>query len=423
MRRRSKVWSFLFSGGSVVAFFVACGGGSDRPTDTASNNGDGGGLEATVRDALADTGDAGTCITKVKDGTETDIDCGGDNACPRCALGKACLAATDCSDGAQCTNKLCALCEDKKTNGDETDVDCGGKACGACTVGKRCVANTDCRSGSCINQACACPKNMTIISLAGGGAYCVDQAEVSKGEYNQFITANVPTTSQSGSCLTENASFIPRGAWAPQVDPGPLTFNYGLPVHYVDWCDAVAYCKWAKKQLCGTIQGDAPVPGDAGAVATVSAWYNACTAQGALVYPYGNTFDATKCNTDGVGTPGGTAALSRSSHFGYAANLDDGIYTVATSDAAGNVTAAVHTACQGGSTGIYQMSGNVAEWEDSCDGSAGSSKCRVRGGSYASATPAEQACAAVREVVRVPPPSGDPATDPLKDIGFRCCQY
>lgn len=415
------MWSFVFSGVVAVAFFVACGGSGERPTDAASSGGDGGTIEASVRDALADTGDSGTCKTKAKDGTETDVDCGGSNDCPRCELGQVCESETDCAGGAKCTNKLCALCEDDQTNGDETDRNCGGKACAACTVGKRCVGDTDCRSGKCVNQACACPANMTIISIAGGGAYCVDQAEVSKGQYNQFITANVPVNTQAGACLTENQSFIPRGAWPPQVDPGPLAFNFGLPVHYVDWCDAAAYCTWAKKQLCSTLKGDAPVPVADSANATVSAWFNACTAQGALVYPYGNTFDGTKCNTDGVGVPG--AGTTRTSGFGFAANLDDGVYDVANSDATGKITGPLHTACQGGSTGIYQMSGNVAEWENSCDGASATSKCRVRGGSYASASSADQTCAALRDVERMPAATGDPATDPLKDIGFRCCQY
>jgi formylglycine-generating enzyme required for sulfatase activity len=426
MRSSAKAWSFVLSGVSMTGFFVACGGGDPRP-DSGVFVGDGGLFEATVRDATdeadggdgSDASDSGlqTCNTKVKDGDETDIDCGGLNACARCALGKACLVKEDCAAGAACTNNVCALCSDTKTDGDETDVDCGGKACGACLVGKHCLTPTDCKSGSCLNQTCACPTNMISISLAGGGAYCIDQAEVSKGEYNQFITANVAVSTQAGACATENTSFVPRAAWPPQTSPGPLEFNYGLPVHYVDWCDAVAYCKWSKKQLCGTITGTGPVPGDAGSVASVSAWYNACSAQGTNLFPYSGAFDATRCNTDGLGTAG-TAVTDRGTGFGYPANQDDGVYAVATSNATGSVTAAAHTACFGGSTGLYQMSGNVAEWEDSCDGSSATSKCRVRGGSYASPTSADQQCNAVREVVRVPT-----AADDLKDVGFRCCLY
>lgn len=199
MRARSKIWSFVFSAASVAGFFVACGGGNDRPSDIAAAGVDSGFQEATLRDVLPDTsdsGDAGTCMTKIKDGTETDVDCGGDNACARCELTKACVTASDCASGAQCSNGLCALCTDDATNGDEADRNCGGKSCAACTGGKRCLVNSDCRSASCINQTCACPKDMTIVALARGGAYCIDQAEVTKGQYNKFITANVAVTGQ-----------------------------------------------------------------------------------------------------------------------------------------------------------------------------------------------------------------------------------
>lgn len=83
------------------------------------------------------------------------------------------------------------------------------------------------------------------------------------------------------------------------------------------------------------------------------------------------------------------------------------------------ISTAAHQACQGGSTGVYQMSGNVAEWEDSCDGTTATANCRVRGGSWADSG-LGQTCASGRSVARMPA-AMDP--DPLADIGFRCCQY
>ena len=47
-----------------------------------------------------------TCTDGVKNGAETDIDCGG-AACSKCANGKFCLAGTDCT-GATCTGGKCA---------------------------------------------------------------------------------------------------------------------------------------------------------------------------------------------------------------------------------------------------------------------------------------------------------------------------
>jgi formylglycine-generating enzyme required for sulfatase activity len=431
MRLRSAS-SFAFSILVVFAFFIACSSADLHPAPGGDPDAGGlGNFEASIRDDGAADGNAEaastTCMSQVKDGLESDIDCGGTaNGCARCPLGKACNIDEDCAQGAQCMNKVCSLCHDKITNGDESDTDCGGKACGACTVGKRCNLPTDCTSGTCTNNACACPKDMTIISLATGGAYCIDQAEVSKGQYFQFITANVPVASQTNTaCKAANTTFVPRGAWPPATAPDPpgLTFSLGLPVHYVDWCDAAAYCTWAKKQLCGLVGGGTLPPAQSGDPEK-SAWYNACSAQGTKTYPYGAVpFDNTRCNSDGIGAVGiETVAQNRNEGFGFPANQDDRVYRVAISDVAGNIQLPDHTGCQGGSVGVYQMSGNVAEWEDSCAGAAATDTCRVRGGSYAD-TSTNQMCTSTRDVVRIPaaPIVGDP--DPLKDVGFRCCQY
>jgi hypothetical protein len=46
-----------------------------------------------------------TCSDRLKNGTETDIDCGG-GLCPGCGGGKGCLTASDCRS-AVCTKGLC----------------------------------------------------------------------------------------------------------------------------------------------------------------------------------------------------------------------------------------------------------------------------------------------------------------------------
>jgi len=68
--------------------------------------------------------------------------------------------------------------------------------------------------------------------------------------------------------------------------------------------------------------------------------------------------------------------------------------------------------CAGGSPGLYDMSGDVAEWEDSCSGAIGSSdSCRIRGGSFESSA-ADLRCDADKQLTR----DGHAA-----DVGFRCC--
>jgi sulfatase modifying factor 1 len=133
----------------------------------------------------------------------------------------------------------------------------------------------------------------------------------------------------------------------------------------VDWCDAFAYCKGVGKRLCGKIGGGeygykkgvvagGPLDDDS-ASATLSQWFNACSSGGKNAFPYGATFDGRQCNAidKGVDTtvPVGSLPGCQSSVSGYA--------------------------------GVYDLSGNLQEWEDSCNGTTGDQdKCRVRGGAF-----------------------------------------
>ena len=85
---------------------------------------------------------APSCSDGVQNGNETDKDCGGTGyveagdagttltACSPCADTKKCSASTDCTHG-DCYLKVCVSCTDGIKDGTETDVDCGGGACAA----------------------------------------------------------------------------------------------------------------------------------------------------------------------------------------------------------------------------------------------------------------------------------------------------
>ena len=97
---------------------------------------------------------APSCFDSVKNGTETDVDCGGScNA--KCSTNKACQVNADCSSNS-CVNSKCqsASCFDSMKNGTETDVDCGGSCMAKCGVGKNCQSNSDCSSFNCNNGTC-----------------------------------------------------------------------------------------------------------------------------------------------------------------------------------------------------------------------------------------------------------------------------
>ena len=121
---------------------------------------------------------APTCSDNVKNGTETDIDCGG-SACKACVAGKGCAKGADCASGV-CSWGKCAAssCTDKVKNGAETDVDCGGGTCPACAVGKVCSKGTDCAGlcssfGKCV-WAQTCKELHTKKSTLASGVYTLD---------------------------------------------------------------------------------------------------------------------------------------------------------------------------------------------------------------------------------------------------------
>ncbi len=126
---------------------------------------------------------APACDDTVKNGTETDTDCGG--ACPtKCADTKGCAVPGDCASGV-CNDgtKKCSVpaCDDTVKNGTETDVDCGGGCATKCLVGKACAMNADCASGICADATKTCiaaPKGCWEIKTAApasaDGVYTID---------------------------------------------------------------------------------------------------------------------------------------------------------------------------------------------------------------------------------------------------------
>jgi formylglycine-generating enzyme required for sulfatase activity len=213
---------------------------------------------------------------------------------------------------------------------------------------------------------------MVEVPSPAGGTYCIDSTEVTNAQYASFLTAAYPTSGQDAWC-SWNTSYVPGDTW-------PATGEDDYPVDNVDWCDAYAFCKWAGKRLCGKIGGGANAPADS-ADATKSEWYAACSAGGTMTYPYGNTYSATACNGYGYG---GGAPIAVGSEAG---------------------------GCVGGYGGIHDMSGNVLEWEDSCDGTTGQNDtCLLRGGDpFSSAIVLSCGVAA-----------GDSRSGKYH-LGFRCC--
>lgn len=80
-----------------------------------------------------------TCTDQIKNGSETDVDCGG-GSCVACADGKTCVESVNCASGV-CKDGIChePTCSDGILNGNETAIDCGG----ACVQLETCNGKDD----------------------------------------------------------------------------------------------------------------------------------------------------------------------------------------------------------------------------------------------------------------------------------------
>lgn len=209
----------------------------------------------------------------------------------------------------------------------------------------------------------SCPSGMVLVN-ARSPSFCIDATEVTVGQYEAFLPGAQLAPNLPPFCATK-VSFVPMMTLPDKARPAVG----------IDWCDAASYCFQSGKRLCGAPNGgtaDISLPSSAAA----SGWFAACSGPNGTTYPYGSTFDPSACN----GAEAGSGSISAPRQF---------------------------SKCEGGYAGLFDMSGNVAEWENSCN----ASQCRIRGGSSA-AVGAALSCAAIR------------VASPLVrsgDVGFRCC--
>jgi sulfatase modifying factor 1 len=257
---------------------------------------------------------------------------------------------------------------------------------------------------TCGSPGCtACPGVQEVpVQSSSGMGYRVDAYEVTNGDYRAWLLTNPSVSAQTGDCAQWNTSFQP-GQVGPEalaamqdagvvLQPGDpcsseLTSGDNLPVLCVDWCDAVAYCAWAKKHLCGAMGGGpldvTATGGGPYADPGQSEWYSACSNEGTQDYPYPGGYDAGAhvCN-----------------------DLNRGPVAVGTS-----------LLCEGGFKGLFDMSGNVSEWENACtryqDRPLVAQNCLRRGGAFWN-TGADLGCKALSPVT---------LGMPYNSTGFRCC--
>jgi alpha-tubulin suppressor-like RCC1 family protein len=166
------------------------------------------------------------CTDNARNNDETDVDCGG-KQCAKCADAKGCQEAADCASGVcDPQKKTCSVasCSDQVRNGDETDVDCGGPTCPKCPLGASCGTAVDCQSGTCCGKACVGP----FAGIAAGGnhtcAYRQDGTLWCWG-YNQMgQLGQGPTAVVDGGGVNQSSPVqaTPLGATVVEVAAGSL---------------------------------------------------------------------------------------------------------------------------------------------------------------------------------------------------------
>jgi formylglycine-generating enzyme len=206
------------------------------------------------------------------------------------------------------------------------------------------------------------------LALADG--YCIDENEVTAAHYRAFLDSKPDVSAQPAVCAG-NLSFS---------NTCKFTSPEKEPQRCVDWCDARAYCESVGKRLCGSSSGGA-MAFDSPAAASENQWYAACSHAGAHPYPYGDEYDGGACW--GADRP-----------------------------TAGALTVKSAAGCVGGYEGVWDMSGSLAEWIDSCNAESGmADSCRIRGGA-SSGTAEQLRCDAEAATMR---------STSSSYIGFRCC--
>jgi formylglycine-generating enzyme required for sulfatase activity len=231
-------------------------------------------------------------------------------------------------------------------------------------------ARTDGPKPGCLcTQGCgSCPN----VAQVPAGSFRIDSVEATNLHYAAFL-ASGPSAQYLPAACAKKTSFVPADGW-----PAPAG-RETHPVTNVDWCDAYAYCRWTGKHLCGRIGGGTNAFADYNDP-TKDEWFAACSNAGARAYPYGAQYQASACNgADKL--LGGTAASGATS------------------------------TCVGGYGSLFDMSGNVWEWEDTCAGDGETQACKIRGGAYDSGGN-QLACGADASL---------PRDQWGPNVGIRCC--
>lgn len=236
----------------------------------------------------------------------------------------------------------------------------------------------------------AIPSGMVLISSgeASVAPFYIDATEASVASFEKVRGENRWEDLKARLPLACSGSA--KQGWGTRddcpVDGHGPTLKLDEPVNCVDWCDALAYCVAQNKRLCGKIGAKFPAIASSSALEeavvdpTIDEWTQACGGPTGKNVPNDAALVDNACNVDTTAPdPSGT----RPTCFGFAA-------------------------------GLFDMVGNLNEWEDACTSPGESAQCTARGGSYRSG--AENSGCLARHGNLLPV-----RLQPYDDVGIRCC--
>jgi hypothetical protein len=260
-------------------------------------------------------------------------------------------APLDASGGAGAGGAEAGSADASDAETDVTPADGAGGA-GGCT-------------GRCGDSDCGvCPTRPLIRSRG----VAIEATEVTAAEYARFLDASPRGATGAASCSSDR-DRKPSCAWPPTGT------DADQPVRCVSECDAAAYCTWSKRRLCGGIAGASLTTAAEALSASSSEWTIACTDGGRAEGPWG------------------------------ALGWQPGICQDAARGEDGPRASGPTNFCQGATSGVFDLVGNVREWIAGCSGG----ECFALGGSFETTRPT---CATLHSL--------PPTTEDL-ETGFRCC--
>jgi len=242
-----------------------------------------------------------------------------------------------------------------------------------------------------------CPADMVHVTDPEVAAtdFCIDRTEVTQKQYGAFLVAvgnDVAETDQPTQCAS-NDLLQQSGAYCPDSRPAP-----NEPVNCVDWCDAWAYCNHVGKRLCGAIGGGDLASDDPG---SSDEWELACSNGSRRAYPYGDTAELCTCyfpRSWEEEDPNGLCGNDSLENFNAHAEVGS------------------HPDCEGGFPGLFDMTGNIAEWTNRCDSEAPDAACVARGGFTFGGYAYDDCYQRSRTWPRI-----EDAPGGNFDVGIRCC--